>query len=163
MSERRPGGGLGPMLLIALLVASLAAGIFVYRARTANLALEVPRIDRLLGEGPRAKLPVELEFFVRFDEPDATVEIVGSGAVTARTLATDVALDKDERIECTWDGLDDQGDPVEPGNYRLRVALPEQDRDMVFPLRIAVRRTPPVSDTEPGASCVRLPGGESFE
>ena len=38
-----------------------------------------------------------------------------------------------------WDGLDDAGDKVEPGRYRLRVTLPEEDRVMVFPKRLDVR------------------------
>lgn len=162
MSERSPGGGLGPALLVALLVASLVAGILVYRARTPDLALEVPKIDRLLGQAAKAELPVELEFFVRFDEPQALVEIVGSGDATVRTLAAGVTLNEGERVACEWDGLDDEGEPVMPGNYRLRVALPDQGRDMVFPLRIAVRRPPPAHPA-PGAPCERLPSGEDLE
>ncbi len=156
---------MGPALLVALLVASLIAGVLVYHARTANLALEVPRIDRLLGEGGDAEIPVELEFFVRFDEPHAQVEIVGSGDVTVRTLADDVELVAEERIVCTWDGSDDDGDPVAPGNFRLRVVLPEQDRDMVFPQRIAVRRTPDDSEVviATGAPCVREASGADLE
>ena len=42
-------------------------------------------------------------------------------------------------MSCLWDGLDDDGDPVEPGRYRLRVTLPEEDREMVFPRRLDVR------------------------
>ena len=51
--EGRPG----PVLLVALLVAALAAGVLVYHARTPDLALEVPEetFDRLLGtRGGRA-------------------------------------------------------------------------------------------------------------
>ena len=40
---------------------------------------------------------------------------------------------EDESVTCAWDGLDDAGDKVEPGRYRLRVTLPGQDRVMVFP------------------------------
>jgi hypothetical protein len=159
-------GRLGPALLVALLVASLIAGVLVYRARTADLALEVPRIDRLLGVGGEAKMPVELEFFVRFDEPNAQVEIVGKGDEPVRTFGEDVALAADERIECEWDGLDDAGDPVPPGAYRLRVVLPEQDRDMVFPLRILVRQQAEPDEGSSaaleGPSCVRAESGEAL-
>ena len=41
-----------------------------------------------------------------------------------------------------WDGLDDAGDPVLPGRYRLRVILPSADRDMVFPRRITLEPAP---------------------
>ena len=142
MSPSGREGRLGPALLVALLVAALAAGVLVYHARTPDLALEVPEetFDRLLGTRGEAELPVEIEFFVRFGEPHARVEIVGSEDATVRTFATDVPLAEDERIQCLWDGRDDDGDPVPPGNYRLRVVLPGQDRDMVFPLRILVRQ-----------------------
>ena len=62
------------MLLVALI-----AAVLVYRARTPDLALEVTKIERLLGEGEKADLPVDIEFFVRFDEPHALVQIVGKG------------------------------------------------------------------------------------
>jgi hypothetical protein len=155
-------GRLGPALLVALLAASLLAGVLVYNARTPNLALEVPDIERLLGSGDEADIPVDLIFFVRYDEPEALVEIVGSEDATVRTLASDVPLEAEERIACSWDGTDDEGDPVPPGNYRLRVVLPEQDRDMVFPQRIKVRKPPPPVEDEVGAPCVR-DSGEALE
>jgi hypothetical protein len=158
----------GPALLIALLAGSLLAGILVYHARTANLALEVTRIERLLGTGKDADFPVQLEFFVRFDEPEALVEIVGSGDAPVRTFAEDVPLVSEERITCTWDGRDDDGDPVPPGNYRLHVVLPSEDRDMVFPQRILVRQAGggPDAISEPvptGSECRREPGGEPLQ
>jgi hypothetical protein len=158
----------GPALLIALLAVSLLAAIVVYHARTANLALEVTRIERLLGTGKEADFPVALEFFVRFDEPDALVEIVGSGDAPVRTLAAGVSLASEERIACTWDGRDDEGDPVPPGNYRLHVVLPDQDRDMVFPQRILVRQPgggpDAISQTVlTGPPCQREPGGEPLQ
>ena len=168
MSPKEREGRFGPALLIALLVASLLAGILVYHARTANLALEVTRIERLLGTGKEADFPVALEFFVRFDEPEALVEIVGAGDAPVRTFAEDVSLVSEERITCVWDGRDDEGDPVPPGNYRLHVVLPGQDRDMVFPQRILVRQTGggPEAVSESvltGPPCQREPGGEPLQ
>jgi hypothetical protein len=151
-------GRLGPALLVALLAASLLAGVLVYNARTPNLALEVPEIERLLGSGDEADIPVDLTFFVRYDEPEALVEIVGSEDATVRTLASSVPLEAEERIACSWDGTDDEGDPVPPGNYRVRVVLPEQDRDMVFPQRIKVRKPPPPIEDEADSPCVRDSG-----
>jgi hypothetical protein len=158
-------GRLGPALLVALLAAALVTGVLVYHARTSNLALEVPRIDRQLGVNAEAVLPVEFEFFVRFDEPDALVEIVGQDDATVRTLAAGVALRADERVRCEWEGLNDEGDPVPPGNYRLRVVLPGEDRDMVFPQRILVRRSQPeeaVDALTEGALCERAADGEAL-
>jgi hypothetical protein len=135
-------GRLGAAGLIGLLVAALVLGVYVYRARTPDLALEVPGFERELDNEGKATL----QFFVRFDEPDATLEIVGRNQVLARTLEESIALHKDQRITCVWDATDDEGEKVEPGRYRLRVTLPEQDRVMVFPRRI---------DVQPGA---RTPG-----
>ena len=168
MSTPEREGRFGPALLIALLAVSLLAAILVYHARTANLALEVTRIERLLGTGKEADFPVQLEFFVRFDEPDALVEIVGSGDTPVRTLAAGVSLVSEERITCIWDGRDDEGDPVPPGNYRLHVVLPDQDRDMVFPQRILVRQPgggpDAISETVlTGPPCQREPGGEPLQ
>jgi hypothetical protein len=126
---------LGALALVGLFIAALVLGVYVYRARTPDLALEVPEFQRELDEHGEAALV----FFVRFDEPDAKVEIVGRNQVLARTLEPSIALSKDQRIRCVWNGLDDNGEAVEPGRYRLRVTLPGQDREMVFPRRIHVR------------------------
>ena len=131
--------GLGATALVALLIASLVLGIFVFRARTPNLALEVKDFPKELDERGFA----EITFFVRFDDPTATVEMVGRDQVVARSLATSIALTEDERVTCVWNGLDDDGDKVEPGRYRLRVTLPGEDRIMVFPRRL---------DVQPGAN-----------
>jgi flagellar hook assembly protein FlgD len=126
---------LGRVGLVALLVASLVLGIYVYRARTPDLALEVTSFPEEFNE----RDAVEVEFFVRYDSDEAEVEIVGRDQVVARTLATGIALQAGEPVNCTWDGRDDSGERVEPGRYRLRVTLPEEDREMVFPKRLDVR------------------------
>ncbi len=128
---------LGAIGLVCLLVAALVLGLFVYRARTPDLALEVTSFPKEFSEAGIA----EFEFFVRFDEPVATVEIVGRDQVVVRTLDPELALAEEEPVVCVWDGAADEGEPVEPGRYRLRVTLPGQDRVMVFPRRI---------DVEPG-------------
>jgi len=115
-------------------VISLALGIFVYRARTPNLALEVTSFPRSFeGKGTAT-----FEFFVRFDEPAAIVEIVGRNQVVARTLDPALAVEADEPIVCVWDGVLDGGGSAPPGRYRLRITLPEEDRQMVFPRRLDV-------------------------
>lgn len=128
-----PGSRLGAAGLVALLVVSLAMGLLVYRARTPDLALEVTSFPR------EFRSPVaEIVFFVRFDEPEAKVEIVGRDQIVARTLAPALRLAEEDPVVCTWDGLDDEAVPVEPGRYRLRVTVPDEDREMVFPKRLVV-------------------------
>lgn len=125
---------MGAITVIALLVASLVLGLLVYRARTPDLALEVTSFPEDFGGESFA----EIIFFVRFDEEEAKVEIVGRDQVVARTLAESIPLEAEERIRCVWDGLDDEGEKVEAGRYRLRVTLPGEGRQMVFPKRLDV-------------------------
>jgi len=129
-----PRSRLGAAALIALLVASLVLGVVVYRARTPDLALEVTSFPKDFG----GRAIAEIVFFVRFGDEDARVEIVGRDQVVARTLAESITLEADERIRCLWDGLDDEGEKAEPGRYRLRVTLPDEGREMVFPKRLDI-------------------------
>ena len=129
------GSRLGAAGLVALLVASLVLGLLVYRARTPDLALEVTNFPSEFRDRPTA----EIGFFVRFDSDDAKVEIVGRDQVVARTLAASIALEDEVTVTCLWDGRDDAGDKVDPGRYRLRVTIPEEDRVMVYPKRLDVR------------------------
>ena len=128
---------LGPALLVALLIGTLIAGALVYQARTPDLALEVTNLRPCLDRGKT----VRIEFFVRFDEPAATVGLVAAGQVPVRTLASPVPLRAGEEVAYEWDGRDDQGKPVPRGRYRLRVVLPDQGRDMIYPTKLTV--TPP--------------------
>jgi hypothetical protein len=138
---------LGPALLIALLVASLALTVYVFRARTPDLALEVIRFQgELSPNGDGEKDLARVTFFVRFDEPDATIQIVAKNAVPIRTLADDYELSEGQYIRCTWDGHTDDGDIAPVGRYRLRVVAPSQDRDMVFPKRVDIRGVTPDSE-----------------
>ena len=130
----RPQSRLGAWGLVALFLASLALGILVLRARTPDLALEVTSYPKELRESGAT----EIVFFVRFDEPEASVELVGRNQEVARTLAAPVALAAEEEVVCSWDGLGDDGEVVEPGRYRLRVTLPGEGREMVFPRRLQV-------------------------
>lgn len=130
------GERLGATLLCALLAASLIVAILVFRERTPDLALEVVRMNRHLPEDGIARI----EFFTRVGDDDARIEIVGRNRVTARTLAEDVELRPDEIVRCSWDAAADDGSIVEPGRYRLRVVLPDADRDMIFPRRLRVTR-----------------------
>jgi flagellar hook assembly protein FlgD len=141
-----PGSRLGAVGLLALLVASVALGIYVYRARTPDLALEVTKFPNEFG----SRNSVDIEFFVRLDSDDATIEIVGRDQELTRTLASGMTLEAEEPVTCVWDGADDAGGLVEPGRYRLRVTLPEEDREMVFPERLDVKAVDRIGDQTGG-------------
>jgi hypothetical protein len=131
------GSRLGAAGLVALLIAAVVLGLYVYRARTPDLALEVTAMPREFKDQT-----VEIEFFVRFDEPAAKVEIVGRNQVLVKTLDAALPLESEARVTCVWDGTADGGGEAPPGRYRLRVTLPSEDRVMVFPRRV---------DVQPGA------------
>ena len=86
------------------------------------------------GDGRRdvAKLVI----FTRETEPAASVAVVGRDLVPIRTLEDGVRLEAGEPLALSWDGRTDSGERAPPGHYRLRVLLPESDRDLVFPRRI---------------------------
>ena len=125
---------LGAVGLVALLIASLVLGLYVYRARTPDLALEVTAFPQEFKDDV-----VSIDFFVRYDEPEATIEIVGRDQVVVKTLDPALPLESEETVRCVWDGTVDGGGTVPPGRYRLRVTLPSEDREMVFPRRIDVK------------------------
>jgi hypothetical protein len=129
----------GPVLFVALLVASVVVGAIGLNARTPDLAIEVIRLTREIdprGSGPDRV--AHIRFFVRESDPDATVEIVGPDLRPIRTLARQ-PLVANKPVSFRWDGRINSGALANPEDrYRLRVVLPNRDRDMVYPRRISV-------------------------
>ena len=130
----------GPVLFVALLVASVAAAATVLHARSPDLAIQVTRFTKEInprGSGPERV--AQIRFFVRESDPDATVEIVGPDLRLVRTLASR-PLVANEAVSFRWNGRTATGALADPEDrYRLRVVLPNRDRDMVYPRRISLR------------------------
>lgn len=124
---------LGAALFFALLGVTLVMAVLVVRARTPDLMLEVTRQpSTLTGDDAR------ISFFVREGDEHARVAIVDSQEDIVRTLDGDVELGAGEEVSYEWDRSTDAGSPAPPGRYRLEVALPSQDREMVWPRRITL-------------------------
>lgn len=134
----------GPILFVALLVASVVAAAVVVRARTPNLEIEVLHMPLKFSPNTNGHRDVaRIRFFVRDSDPDARVQVVGPNRRVVRTLYRG-PLTADEPISLTWNGRSMNGrvaDPVD--RYRLRVTLPSQDRDMVFPQQMRLVGVPP--------------------
>jgi hypothetical protein len=128
-------------LFIALVCAAGIVAALAFRARTPDLALEVTRMPKLITPNGDGKHDVaNITFFTRESDPRARVEIVGRNLKLARTLAADRALQEDQSVNYVWDGRTNAGKVAKPGNYRLRVILPQSDRDIVFTRQLALRR-----------------------
>jgi hypothetical protein len=134
----------GSALFAALLATSVVVAGAVLHARSPDLAIEVTRFTREINPGGDGKDRVaHIRFFVRESDPDATVEIVGPNLKLIRVLARQ-PLVANEPVSFTWDGRTSDGVLADPGDrYRLRVLLPNRDRDMVYPRRISLRPVGP--------------------
>jgi FlgD Ig-like domain len=158
---------LGAALFFCVLVAAVTATVLVIRARTPDLVLEVtyqcppgsnPDRCRPVFEpgvaGRRSR--IEIRFFVRESDGGAFVGIADSHENVVRTLDASAALAAGRQVRYLWDGRTDDGRPAPAGRYRLRVDLPSEDREMIWPRRIFLERLPRVvkqsADAGPGGS-----------
>jgi hypothetical protein len=134
----------GPVLFVALLVASIVVAATVLQARSQDLAIEVTRLTKEIDlGGDRRDNVAHIRFFVRESDPEATVEIVGPHLKLIRTLAKE-PLAANEPVSFRWNGRTNSGGLADPDDrYRLRVLLPNRDRDMVYPRRISLRPVGP--------------------
>jgi hypothetical protein len=140
---------LGTVLFFCVLAAAVTTAVLVIRARTPDLVLEVthqcppdtkprdcvPLFDPRTADEPHE---IEIRFFVRESDGHAFVGIADSHENIVRTLDSDVALTADRSVSYAWDGRTDSGALVPPGRYRLRVDLPSEDREMIWPRRIFI-------------------------
>jgi hypothetical protein len=134
----------GPVLFVALVVASVIVAATVLHARSPDLAIQVTRFTKEINPRGGGKDRVaHIRFFVRESDPDATVEIVGPDLRLIRTLARG-PLVANEPVSFKWNGRTSSGALADPEDrYRLRVLLPNRDRDMVYPRRISLRPVGP--------------------
>ena len=131
-----------------LAASALAAGIVV-RERDPALALEVTDFTASFNpDGDGRRDVAKLVIFTRETEPAATVSIVGRDLAPIRRLEDGVRLEAGEPLALSWDGRTDSGERAPPGYYRLRVLLPETDRDVVFPRRIELLAREPGEPAE---------------
>jgi hypothetical protein len=114
----------------------VVAGVVVH-ARTPKLELEVQKLTpKFSPSGATRHRSATIEFFVRDSDPHAVVQIVGPQRQRVRTLYRG-PLVAGRSVTYHWNGRTDAGRLASPSEkYRLRVVLPGQDRDMVYPQEI---------------------------
>jgi hypothetical protein len=107
--------------------------------RTPDLELEVIHLPRKFSPNGNGHRDIaRIRFFVRDSDPDATVQVVGPHRQGVRTLYRG-PLTANEPVTLTWNGRTATGGLADPQDrYRLRVFLPSQDRDMVYPQQMAL-------------------------
>jgi hypothetical protein len=134
----------GAILFVALLVASVVVAGVVVRARTPKLEIEVLHLPLKFSPNANGHRDVaHIRFFARDSDPDAAVQVVGPNREVVRTLYRG-PLTADEPISLTWNGRTTTGRVANPvDRYRLRVILPSQNRDMVFPQQMRLVGVPP--------------------
>ena len=136
--------GLAVTLLTLFLVAGASAAFL--RAQTLKLEpspLERPRVERVFSPvcGCTGKATATLAFTVR--RPlHVDAQIVGDGDRLVRVLVAGARWPRGRRT-LQWDGRDDAGRLVADGQYRLRVRLLEDEREIVVPTAVSVDTAPP--------------------
>jgi hypothetical protein len=121
--------------------AAVAAGVVVH-ARTPKLELEVLRIPHKpfvpTANGHHGF--ARISFYVRDSDRHARVQIVGPNRKVVRTLYRGDLVAYDH-VTLSWNGRTSGGRLANPNDgYRLRVVLPSQDRDMVYPTQIRLAK-----------------------
>ncbi len=123
-------------LLFGLLVAAtLTAFVLVEDERDHPKIIENDRVTPPYTEECPDRLPSQMEvrFTITRGEQDATVVVIDEEDRVVKTLATDKELVDDGTYTFRWDATDDDGEPVSPGRYRLRLQLGELGRDLPLP------------------------------
>jgi hypothetical protein len=154
LSAAGRGVRLGAALFFVLLATTCALAVVVVRSRSPDLVLEVcaPNPDKAFVFSPKATdgpTDAQLRFFVRESDPAASIAVVDAHEDVVRTLDESRALEAEEPVEYVWDGRSDAGAFVPDGRYRLRVDLPDSDREMIWPRRL-VFSSDPAEAIEPG-------------
>lgn len=157
---RRPGSA---ALVFALLVlATLAAFAWAQRVKRDPLVLD--RVTYVGVPTPNPTAP-PVHFFVptngcRFSRmrirfrttisDDATVQVVKPGGRVVVTLARDKFLKRYHFHTFYWDGRQRGGGTAHPGHYKLRVKLLGEERTLVPPGVIRLRRGAHIKPSECG-------------
>ena len=135
MPKRWGAPSLGVALFAALAVLSVAAFAVTRAARSADDLVNTVVLAKTLTPGGEASV----RFVLAEADSDVRVLIIeGDTDKRVRAIASGADLDAGQQ-ELSWDGTNDDGKPVKPGLYAIRVTLGEQGRDILPPGRIRVK------------------------
>ena len=131
---------LSHLLFAVILAAGVAAGVIALSSRGADLELYATVTRQFVPSSDQGPQVARISFTVGESDPAARVEIVDEDDDHVRTLAAPVALAAGREYHYSWDGTDDSGRLQPRASYRLRLVLPSDDRDMIWPRRIELHR-----------------------
>ncbi len=135
VADRRDGrsGYAGALLLVMLLVLTVGAFGVTRALRSQDDIVNTVRLTEVIGPGERA----QISFRLTVRETRADVLMIDSEGEVARALELARPLEAGTYVGY-WDGRGDDGKPVGPGSYRLRVVLDQQDREIEPPGAVEV-------------------------
>jgi|SRR3954447_9782982 len=135
---RRPGRANAAALVFALLVlATVAAFAWAQRLKRDPLVLDRVTIATVATPGQGCRVRVRFRI-TRSDE--ATVQVIRPGGRLVTTLVRGGYFKRYHFFTFYWDGSRDDGGRAAPGRYKVRVRLLGQERILVPPGTIRLRR-----------------------
>lgn len=141
---RRPVKANAAALVFALLVlATVAAFALAQRVKRDPLVLDRAHFTAVKTNAttPQGCHPVRVRIRFRVTRSDdATVQIVRPAGHLVATLARDEFLKRYHFFTFYWNGRNRAGEFAPPGRYKLQVDLLGQDRSLVPPGTIELRR-----------------------
>jgi hypothetical protein len=135
---RRPVRANAAALVFALLVIATVAA-FAWAQRQKRDPLVLDRVTIAIVTTPAHECRVRVRFRVTRSD-DATVQVIEPGGRVRATLFRDGFLERYHFFTFYWDGRLQGGGLAEPGRYKLRVKLLGQERSLVPPGTIRLRR-----------------------
>ncbi len=124
----QPGRVAGPLIVAALVLASLAALVITQRSRRSGLVLDSVSVSPSFSpDGDGVDDQAEFEFRIKGPD-DIDLLIVNSEGKRIREVADGQTLEDQEITTFEWDGLTDRRVLAPPGPYRIRVKVLGRDR-----------------------------------
>src|SRR5919108_2574385 len=139
--------------LLVLVGASFSAFFVAQRLKSTPPVIDVGRIWLHFspnGDGKRDVNPISIT--LRVDD-DATIDVVNLDGDRVKRLADGVAMRAHRPLRLQWDGTGDDGRRVPDGQYRLRVALRNENRSATVQKTTTVDTHAPRSEVCVGAAC----------
>ncbi len=134
--------------MIGLLVVGTLAAIFVTQQLRAEgtVVSDVETTRGAFDECPRDERGpgIPISFYLQRDDRVSAEIVAFDRLETVRRLFSARPLSGPGRHCAPWDGLDDTGEPAEPGRYRLRIGLADLQREATAgePIRLGRKSTP---------------------